>query len=71
LAFLGRLRRSLEHFGEQATEHYAAEDELCAGHALIMVSAKKEDEKARATSTLRDSGVRHSDIGRWGIEELS
>lgn len=72
MGFFGRLTRGLEHFGEEATEHYAAQNELQAGHALMAVTAKTEDEKARATSILRDGGVRRLRYwGRWEIEELS
>lgn len=69
---LGRLTRSLEHFGEEGDEHHAAAAEVKAGHLLVAVSVSGEEEKDLAASTLRGQGVRRLRYwGRWAIEELS
>jgi hypothetical protein len=69
---LGRLTRSLQHFGEDAAEYHAAEAEARAGHLLIAVSVSGEQKKDLAAKTLREHGVRRLRYwGSWGIEELS
>lgn len=69
---LGRLTRSLQHFGEDAAEYHAAEVEAKAGHLLVAVSVDGEQEKDLATKTLSDHGVRRLRYwGSWAIEELS
>lgn len=69
---LGRLTRSLQHFGEDAAEYHAGEREARAGHMLIAVSVDGESEKDLAAKTLRGCGVRRLRYwGPWTIEELS
>jgi hypothetical protein len=69
---LGRLTRSLQHFGEDAAEYHAGEAEARAGHMLIAVSVNGESEKDVAAKTLGECGVRRLRYwGPWAIEELS
>jgi hypothetical protein len=68
---LGRLTRSLEHFGQEGEEYHAAADELRAGHLLIAVSVKDEGQKDGAVAALRGQGVDHLRYwGRWQIESF-
>jgi hypothetical protein len=69
---LGRLTRSLEHFGHEGEEHHAAAAAVQAGHCLVVVSVAGEAEKNLAASTLREQGVRRLRYwGRWAIEALT
>ena len=69
---LGRLTRFVQHYGEEATEHHAADAEVRAGHVLIAVSVKDDPQKQRAAKVLGEQGVRR--LRYWGphtIETLS
>lgn len=68
----GRVRRTLEQFGQEGEEHRVAAEELREGHLLLLVRVADEGQKDLAVATLRGVGVgRLRYWGQWGVEEIS